>query len=126
MQSVDLRLHGLVLTPTSRTRTRPRWRAPALAVEAGAVGDLLKDTLWSSSSPRSTVPPAERPCSPPGRGGPDHPMRTPTVERLTARETEILTLVAAGMSNRAVGQALFVGEATVKSHLLRLSQARGE
>lgn len=37
---------------------------------------------------------------------------------LTAREIEVLRLVAAGLSNRAVGERLFLGEATVKTHLL--------
>lgn len=37
---------------------------------------------------------------------------------LTARELEVLRLVAQGLGNRAIGEALFVGEATVKTHLL--------
>jgi len=37
---------------------------------------------------------------------------------LTTRETEVLRLVAAGLSNRAIGERLFLGEATVKTHLL--------
>ena len=37
---------------------------------------------------------------------------------LSARETEVLRLVAAGLSNRAIGERLFLGEATVKTHLL--------
>jgi DNA-binding NarL/FixJ family response regulator len=37
---------------------------------------------------------------------------------LTRREIEVLRLVAAGHSNRAIGERLFLGEATVKTHLL--------
>jgi len=37
---------------------------------------------------------------------------------LSPRELEVLKLVAAGLSNRAIGERLFVGEATVKTHLL--------
>jgi DNA-binding CsgD family transcriptional regulator len=38
---------------------------------------------------------------------------------LTARETEVLALVAQGQTNAEVGRSLFIGEATVKTHLLR-------
>jgi DNA-binding NarL/FixJ family response regulator len=37
---------------------------------------------------------------------------------LSPRELEVLRLVADGLSNRAIGERLFVGEATVKTHLL--------
>jgi DNA-binding NarL/FixJ family response regulator len=37
---------------------------------------------------------------------------------LSAREVEVLRLVAQGLSNRAIGEKLFLGEATVKTHLL--------
>jgi ATP/maltotriose-dependent transcriptional regulator MalT len=39
---------------------------------------------------------------------------------LTEREREVLSLVAQGLSNRAIGERLFIGEATVKTHLLRV------
>ena len=45
---------------------------------------------------------------------------TPDPGLLTRREHEVLTLVAQGLSNPAIGRALFIGEATVKSHLLRV------
>jgi DNA-binding NarL/FixJ family response regulator len=41
-------------------------------------------------------------------------------EALTEREEQILKLLAEGMSNRAIGQALFITESTVKSHLKTL------
>jgi DNA-binding NarL/FixJ family response regulator len=37
---------------------------------------------------------------------------------LSTRELEVLRLVAAGLSNREIGERLYVGEATVKTHLL--------
>jgi len=40
------------------------------------------------------------------------------VPALSPRELEVLRLVAEGLSNRAIGERLFVGEATVKTHLL--------
>mgnify|MGYP006342972735 FL=1 len=39
---------------------------------------------------------------------------------LTPREHQVLTLVAQGLSNPAIGRTLFIGEATVKSHLLKV------
>ena len=41
-------------------------------------------------------------------------------EPLTEREVQILKLLAEGMSNRTIGQFLFISESTVKSHLKTL------
>jgi NarL family two-component system response regulator LiaR len=41
----------------------------------------------------------------------------PPVNQLTPREAEVLTLVARGRSNRAIGDQLFIGEETVKTHI---------
>ena len=41
-------------------------------------------------------------------------------DRLTVRESEVLSLVAEGRSNRDIGRALFLSEATVKSHLVHI------
>jgi DNA-binding NarL/FixJ family response regulator len=38
--------------------------------------------------------------------------------RLSARELDVLRLVAAGQSNPEIARSLFIGEATVKTHLL--------
>ena len=47
-------------------------------------------------------------------------VKTPAGPTLSARETEVLALVAQGKSNPAIAQALFVSEATVKTHLLHV------
>jgi ATP/maltotriose-dependent transcriptional regulator MalT len=39
---------------------------------------------------------------------------------LTARETQVLALVAQGRTNADIGRELFIGEATVKTHLIRV------
>lgn len=41
-------------------------------------------------------------------------------EALTPREAELLTLLATGMTNRELGRALFISEATVKTHLAHI------
>jgi DNA-binding NarL/FixJ family response regulator len=45
------------------------------------------------------------------------PAAEPTFEELTPREVDVVRLVAQGLSNRQIARQLFVGEATVKTHL---------
>jgi DNA-binding NarL/FixJ family response regulator len=45
------------------------------------------------------------------------PTRDPRLDELTPRELEVLGLVGRGLSNAEVATRLFVGEATVKTHL---------
>jgi DNA-binding NarL/FixJ family response regulator len=90
------------------------------AVEAGATGYLLKDT------PRQDLIAAIRAAArgetvlgPTVAGRLVSHLRRPAVEALSDRETEILRLVARGQTNADIGRALFISEATVKTHLLR-------
>ncbi len=46
--------------------------------------------------------------------------QTPSAPELSPRELEVLRLVGEGLSNRAIGERLYVGEATVKTHLLHV------
>ena len=89
------------------------------AVEAGAAGYLLKDT------PRERLFPAiqaaargETVLAPAVATRLVSRMRRPAEEALTAREVEVLELVARGSSNADIAAALFISEATVKTHLL--------
>jgi DNA-binding CsgD family transcriptional regulator len=53
----------------------------------------------------------------------DEPARTPTVDDpfgLTPREREVLTLVAAGRTNRQIGEELFMSEKTASVHVSRI------
>lgn len=49
----------------------------------------------------------------------------PAAVRLSPRELEVLALVAGGASNAEIGQRLFIGEATVKTHLQRVFDKLG-
>ncbi|MET8795440.1 response regulator transcription factor [Nocardia sp. NPDC004568] len=90
------------------------------AIEAGATGYVLKDArpedlvaaVRTAAAGRTALAPAvaDRLLN---------RLRTPGVA-LTRRETEVLTLVAAGLSNRAIGADLRLTEGTVKSHLARI------
>ncbi|MER6800434.1 response regulator transcription factor, partial [Amycolatopsis mediterranei] len=44
---------------------------------------------------------------------------------LTTREIEVIRLLASGRSNRAIAEALFLSEATVKTHLVRIYRKLG-
>ena len=43
-----------------------------------------------------------------------------TIESLTGRETELLRLVARGLTNRAIGQTLGISDRTVQGHLANI------
>ena len=90
------------------------------AVEAGAAGYLLKDT------PRDELYRAVRAAAqgetvlaPTVAARLVTHMRAPKASSLTPRETEVLGCVARGLTNADIGRELFIGEATVKTHLLR-------
>ncbi|WP_088289613.1 response regulator transcription factor [Kineosporia sp. A_224] len=90
------------------------------AVEAGATGYLLKDTprVQLVEAVRSAAR-GETVLAPAVAARLVSRMRTPAADPLTPREVEVLAAVAQGLSNAEIGRALFIGEATVKTHLLR-------
>jgi DNA-binding NarL/FixJ family response regulator len=53
-------------------------------------------------------------------------MRRPTAApSLSARETKVLRRVGRGLSNPEIGRELFISEATVETHLLRIFHKLG-
>ena len=55
-----------------------------------------------------------------------HPQdRPPELDQLTARESEVLHILARGMSNVAIAAALVVGDATIKTHVARILMKLG-
>ncbi|MGX1472436.1 UNVERIFIED_CONTAM: DNA-binding NarL/FixJ family response regulator [Streptomyces canus] len=90
------------------------------AIEAGATGYLLKaeqpeelfTAIRDAASGRSTLsaPVADRLLT---------RLRSPR-PTLSAREHEILAQLARGLGNREIARALFISEATVKTHLGRI------
>ncbi len=57
-----------------------------------------------------------------GRGVEDPSLSSRSVGQsvISARERDVMRLVAAGLSNREIGDALFISEETVKTHLRRI------
>lgn len=53
------------------------------------------------------------------------PQQVPIDLGLTPRELEVLELIARGMSNREIGEKLFVSENTVKTHCSRCFEKLG-
>ena len=90
------------------------------AVEAGARGYLLKDAptpVLTDAIRRAAR--GETVLAPPVAARLADRLRAPATPELTDREVEVLGLVARGLSNADIGRALFIGEATVKTHLIR-------
>jgi DNA-binding NarL/FixJ family response regulator len=90
------------------------------AIEAGAGGYLLKDA--SPADLAAAVRAAaggETVLAPSVASTLVRQVRSPAPPALSARETQVLGLVAQGLTNADIGRALFITEATVKTHLLR-------
>ena len=91
------------------------------AVAAGATGYLLKDTpLPQLADAVRAAARGETVLAPPVAARLVSRLRAPAAEAPTAREVEVLAGVARGLTNAEIGRELFIGEATVKTHLLRV------
>ncbi|MEV5510107.1 response regulator [Streptomyces orinoci] len=54
------------------------------------------------------------------RGQPEEEQPSPVLASLTERERQILDLIGEGLTNREIGQRLYLAEKTVKNHISRL------
>jgi DNA-binding NarL/FixJ family response regulator len=90
------------------------------AVDAGAMGYLLKDAAPDEifAAIRGAVQ-GKSVMSAPVASRLFQQLRNPD-EILTPREAELLSLLTQGLSNRELGQRLFISEATVKTHLAHI------
>lgn len=96
------------------------------AIEAGATGYLLKDTprdeLFAAIR---TVSQGKAVLAPVVATRLLRQRQMPVEERLSARELEVLTLVARGASNKEIARTVHLSEATVKSHLIHVFEKLG-
>jgi len=104
------------------------------ALQAGALGYLTKDAgrvqiaqaIRAAAAGQSVLDPqvqqrllaaaAQAPVAAPGATLPDG---------LTAREGEVLALIADGLANREIARRLYISEVTVKSHINRIFAKTG-
>ena len=101
------------------------------ALQAGALGYLTKDAtraeigraLRAAAAGQAVLDPEvqQRLASAAARA----PEPSSDADELTPREAEVLRLIAAGQSNREIAKALFVSEATVKTHVNRIFAKTG-
>jgi two-component system NarL family response regulator len=93
------------------------------ALQAGARGYLLKgmfgdeliDAIRAVHAGKTRIPPAVA----------ERLANRMSVSALTAREMEVLELIVRGNSNKEIGGALSISEATVKSHINNLLSKMG-
>jgi len=112
------------------------------ALQAGALGYLTKDAtraeigraVLAAAAGQAVLDPgvqqrllsaAARSAGVPGSPRPAQASSSPGDGDLTPREAEVLRLIAAGASNREIARALFVSEATVKTHVNRIFAKTG-
>ncbi|MFL6110474.1 MAG: response regulator [Catenulispora sp.] len=89
------------------------------AVKAAAAGQAILDPavqrqLLAAATATATAAPSK-----------SEPAKSAPADDLSPREAEVLRLIAAGHTNREIAKKLFVGEATVKSHINRIFTKTG-
>jgi len=98
------------------------------SLEAAVAGQAVLDASVQAALVRAAAPGQSLPSAPGAAGTPpptglDAPASLP--DNLTAREGEVLSLLATGLSNGEIAARLYLGEATVKTHINRIFAKTG-
>ena len=100
----------------------------AAALRAGVSGFLLKvappeqlvDAVRTVAAGQGLLDPAVTLRVIAAFAGQEPPAPPAEVDRLTAREQDVLRLLAEGLTNAEIAARMYLGEATVKTHLSRI------
>jgi DNA-binding NarL/FixJ family response regulator len=105
------------------------------ALQAGALGYLTKDAtraeigraVLAAAAGQAVLDPAvqQRLLLAAARAPAPPPDQDHDPDELTPREADVLRLIAEGKSNREIARALYVSEATVKTHVNRIFAKTG-
>jgi DNA-binding NarL/FixJ family response regulator len=101
------------------------------AVRALAAGDgmlapeVTRRVLARFATASAPTPPSTAVPHPSAQTPPTPPTPPQLSEPLTEREAEVLSLLADARTNSEIAAALFIGEATVKTHVSRILQKLG-
>jgi len=105
------------------------------ALQAGALGYLTKDAtraeigraVLAAAAGQAVLDPAvqQRLLLAAARAPAPQPDQDHDPDELTPREADVLRLIAEGKSNREIARALYVSEATVKTHVNRIFAKTG-
>ena len=105
------------------------------ALKAGALGYLTKDAtraeigraVLAAAAGQAVLDPAvqQRLLLAAARAPAPQPDQDHDPDELTPREADVLRLIAEGKSNREIARALYVSEATVKTHVNRIFAKTG-
>jgi two-component system, NarL family, response regulator LiaR len=119
----------MAASPTSRVialTSMPDDERVVPAIRAGALSYLLKDVsaddlaaaIRNAAAGRPTLHPMAAARMMQELNAPPKPKSA--VDEISPREMEVLQLIGKGQSNKEIGEKLFIGERTVKTHVSHL------
>ena len=90
------------------------------AIDAGAKGYLLKDAEPEKLRQAILDTAAGKPTLSPDVASMVYTRMQRPQDQLSSREIELLAMLATGATNKQLAQAMFISEATVKTHLVHI------